>query len=504
MTQLKKMAIKLEQEQVYEPVDTLFIVRKRGSLLYRCFGYGELCERFIKGEPLTDYPPYMNRKQKVMPEVEKDEKIEFLTPEKDLFNFGRGSGRTLAEIQKDSLDNLPVKIIPAEVNVEKPGPSKTRKIPTLHERSTIGRGRGRGGTRGKGRGRGRKRKRESSDSNDDEDRIRIEESSSDEDETRLSPLLPLESTLMRENPGPSNMSKPGPSNMSKPGPSNARKERLKKLYERSTTGRGKGRGKGRAKGRGRGMKRKRESSSDSSDSEEEIRPLDKNPRKKLFRRDIIEDSTDETDMTGLSPFLPLDSSLMNEASILIEELSFNFEKDQGDNDVEEKMEEKKQRREEKSELSGEEKEELSGKEKEELSELSGEEKEELSGKEKEELSGEEKEELSGEEKEELSGEEKEELSTEEKLEEKPKSKKNRFSVGEHVKVTFGKEDFPALVTDLDDSGVWGQFFRRKGVSGWALDEIKYFIVQKDILKSLTPPDLVPLGGSRFSYKFEDF
>lgn len=61
MTQLKKMAIKLEQEQVYEPVGTLFIVRKRGSLLYRCFGYGELCERFIKGEPLTDYPPYMNR-----------------------------------------------------------------------------------------------------------------------------------------------------------------------------------------------------------------------------------------------------------------------------------------------------------------------------------------------------------------------------------------------------------------------------------------------------------
>ncbi|XP_071151826.1 uncharacterized protein, partial [Mytilus edulis] len=182
-------------------------------------------------------------------------------------------------------------------------------------KSTIGRERG--------RGRGRKRKRESSsDSNDDEDRIRIEESSSDEDETGLSPLLSLESTLMRENPGPSNMSKPGPSN--------AIKERLKKLYERSTTGRGKGGG----KGRGRGMKRKRESSSDSSDSEEEIRPLDKNPRKKLFRKDIIEDSNDEkeTDMTGLSPFLPLDSSLMKisllnnprHANVLGEELSRAF------------------------------------------------------------------------------------------------------------------------------------------------------------------------------------
>ncbi|CAG2198525.1 CHD7 [Mytilus edulis] len=216
----------------------------------------------------------------------------------------------------------------------------------------------------------------------------------------------------------------------------------------------------------------------------------------LALRARIEDSNDEkeTDMTGLSPFLPLDSSLMNEASILIEELSFNFEKDQEDNEeiVEEKMEEENQSREEKSEQ------DLSGKEKLE---------ENQSGEGKEEQSVEEKleEHESGEEKEELSGEEKEELSGEEKLEEKQKSKKkNRFSVGEHVKVTFGKEDFPAIVTDLDDSGVWGQFFRRKGASGWALDDIKYFIVQKDILKSLTPPDLVPLGGSRFSYKFEDF
>ncbi|XP_076071948.1 uncharacterized protein LOC143043601 [Mytilus galloprovincialis] len=164
------------------------------------------------------------------------------------------------------------------------------------------------------------------------------------------------------------------------------------------------------------------------------------------------------------------------------------------------MEEENQSREEKSEqdLSGKEKEKQSGKEKLE---------ENQSGEWKEEQSVEEKleEHESGEKKEELSGEEKEELSGEEKLEEKQKrKKKNRFSVGEHVKVTFGKEDFPAIVTDLDDSGVWGQFFRRKGASGWALDDIKYFIVQKDILKSLTPPDLVPLGGSRFSYKFEDF
>lgn len=47
------------------------------------------------------------------------------------------------------------------------------------------------------------------------------------------------------------------------------------------------------------------------------------------------------------------------------------------------------------------------------------------------------------------------------------------------------------------------FFRRKG-SSWALDEIKYFIMEKDIIKILQPPDLVQLGGSRFSYKFVEF
>ncbi|CAG2216965.1 unnamed protein product [Mytilus edulis] len=117
MLKLKKFAMKLEKEQVYEPVDTLFIIRKRGTHVYRCFGYGELGERFINGEVLTDYPPYANRKEQSMPEVEKDTKVKFLTPGKDPFSFSRGSGKTLAERQKDKLDNLPIRITPDEVNV---------------------------------------------------------------------------------------------------------------------------------------------------------------------------------------------------------------------------------------------------------------------------------------------------------------------------------------------------------------------------------------------------
>lgn len=83
MLKLKKFAFKFEKKPFYKPLDTLFIMRKRGTLLYRCYGYGELRERFVDGEPLTGYPPYAKRKEQVVPEVEKDTKIKCLIPEKD-------------------------------------------------------------------------------------------------------------------------------------------------------------------------------------------------------------------------------------------------------------------------------------------------------------------------------------------------------------------------------------------------------------------------------------
>ena len=74
-------------------------------------------ERFINAEVLTYYPPYENRKEQSMPEVGKDTKVEILTQGKYPFSFSRGSGKTLAESQKDKLDNLPIRITPDEVNV---------------------------------------------------------------------------------------------------------------------------------------------------------------------------------------------------------------------------------------------------------------------------------------------------------------------------------------------------------------------------------------------------
>ncbi|CAG2208124.1 unnamed protein product [Mytilus edulis] len=63
----------------------------------------------------------------------------------------------------------------------------------------------------------------------------------------------------------------------------------------------------------------------------------------------------------------------------------------------------------------------------------------------------------------------------------------RFCIGDHIKVTNGKMDFPAIVTDIDDSGVWGQFFLEEKVQAGLL--MKYFIMEKDIIKTLQPPDL---------------
>ncbi|VDI69814.1 Hypothetical predicted protein [Mytilus galloprovincialis] len=65
-------------------------------------------------------------------------------------------------------------------------------------------------------------------------------------------------------------------------------------------------------------------------------------------------------------------------------------------------------------------------------------------------------------------------------ENKNKNQVMRFCIGDHIKVTNGY--------DIDDTGEWGQCFRRKS-SSWALDEI-VFHNGKDIIKTLQPADLV--------------
>ena len=118
MNKLKQLAVKLEREQTYEHLDTLFLIRKKGSTIIQSYGYGELKSRFMEGLPLTDEVPYGKRRKKpAMPVVQKDVVIELLTPGKDNFSFGVGSGRTLAEQQKKHLENLQIAINSPDVNV---------------------------------------------------------------------------------------------------------------------------------------------------------------------------------------------------------------------------------------------------------------------------------------------------------------------------------------------------------------------------------------------------
>ncbi|CAC5407079.1 KCTD1_15 [Mytilus coruscus] len=115
---LKKFATKLQKEQIDEPVDPLFLIRRKGSTIIKAFGYGEMIERFTECSPITDTPPYSHRRKlPTMPEVTPDQEVILLTPEKDTFNFGVGSGRNLAKEQKEILDQMQINVTSADVNV---------------------------------------------------------------------------------------------------------------------------------------------------------------------------------------------------------------------------------------------------------------------------------------------------------------------------------------------------------------------------------------------------
>ena len=58
----RQFAHKLEFEQVYDPVETLFLVKRRASQNIVAFGFGDLRERFERGEALTTGPPKVKEK----------------------------------------------------------------------------------------------------------------------------------------------------------------------------------------------------------------------------------------------------------------------------------------------------------------------------------------------------------------------------------------------------------------------------------------------------------
>ncbi|CAC5376463.1 unnamed protein product [Mytilus coruscus] len=115
---LKKRKFILKKRLVIELLDDEAVESEVGGTVIKAFGYGEMRGRLIKGRPITDAPPYSHRRKlPTMPEVTPDQEVILLTPEKDTFNFGVGSGRTLAKEQKEILDQMLINVTPADVNV---------------------------------------------------------------------------------------------------------------------------------------------------------------------------------------------------------------------------------------------------------------------------------------------------------------------------------------------------------------------------------------------------
>ena len=102
---LKKIALKLKN-QVHEPLDTLFIVYERKKKKFKYFGCGELVSKFENGEVLMQSKA--NKSRIHFADYEVTTTPDHLTPGKYSFPFVCGSGKSLAESQKEILTNFPV------------------------------------------------------------------------------------------------------------------------------------------------------------------------------------------------------------------------------------------------------------------------------------------------------------------------------------------------------------------------------------------------------------
>lgn len=111
VAKLKQIAQKLEREQIFDPVNTLFIISRRGSEhIQKCYGYGSLYKKFIKGDKLTTYPPFESRVKPIMPVIKKDKVTSFLTPGKGAYSFAQGNGQSISETQRKNLETIQITV----------------------------------------------------------------------------------------------------------------------------------------------------------------------------------------------------------------------------------------------------------------------------------------------------------------------------------------------------------------------------------------------------------
>ncbi|XP_063408228.1 uncharacterized protein LOC134691592 [Mytilus trossulus] len=174
-----------------EPVECLFIIKNKSTNRFKYVGFGDVCEKFESGLPITKHiskcRKYTFPEQGYFPNTEEVNKdIEQLTPNKYSFGFidtgnqqSTSSNMTLCELQKKRINSMEINDLET-INIKRKrelfsqkargkgarggGRQQFREISSDSEsqsdgavnkrlkKANRGRGRGRGAPKGKGRG----------------------------------------------------------------------------------------------------------------------------------------------------------------------------------------------------------------------------------------------------------------------------------------------------------------------------------------------------------------
>ncbi|XP_052059279.1 uncharacterized protein LOC127699944 [Mytilus californianus] len=136
-----------------EPVECLFIIKNKATNRFKYVGFGDVCDNFENGLPLTKQiskcRKYTFPEQGYFPKTDEvDKKIEQLTPNKYSFGFiatqnlpttSSSSNMTLCDLQKKRINAMQIN---ETVNIK-----RKRELFSQKARETGARGGGRGGGR---------------------------------------------------------------------------------------------------------------------------------------------------------------------------------------------------------------------------------------------------------------------------------------------------------------------------------------------------------------------
>ena len=107
---LGSLSKRLKEAQAMEPCSFIFLVKEECTGRFKFYGHGSLLTKFMNGEALSEKPEKRkNRYHKLVEPQVTETSVELLTPNKYGFPLGPGSGKSIAEKQREELDSLTVK-----------------------------------------------------------------------------------------------------------------------------------------------------------------------------------------------------------------------------------------------------------------------------------------------------------------------------------------------------------------------------------------------------------